>query len=196
MENTTTTPTHEPYTWVYRLRGPLTVLPCIAILIMNRWESENHLALWSIGLTLFAAGFLVRIWAQMHLHYRLQVKKILTLTGPYRFVRNPIYIANISILLALTVLSELLWFLPLMLIWCCVLYTFVVRREEAHLSNKYGEPYIEFLRTVPRWMPRLPHSDPTNEDVRKFLKPSIVAELHCFLWIVPFALKEIFSTYV
>lgn len=133
------------------------------------------------------------MWAQTHLHYRLKVRKKLTTTGPYAVVRNPIYIANTTILLGLTAMSELLWFLPVMLLWSLSVYSLVVHREEEHLLEKYGLRYAKYLRTVPRWFPRRPRRPSRRTEARRFLAPSIVAELHCFLLVLPLIGKELIS---
>lgn len=183
----------EPYTSVYRVRGILMVPPVLFLLVTSLGETEWDGLLWPLGLFIFGCGVAVRVWAQMHLHYRLRVHKVLTTTGPYAYVRNPIYLANTTMLLGLTVTSGLLWFLPIMLLWCMAVYGMVVRREEAHLLGKYGEPYAEFLRTVPRWVPGSRRGqDEKPHQTRGYLVPSLVAELHCLLWLVPLVGKELF----
>jgi len=184
----------ERYTLAYRLRGILMTPPFLFLVLVFWNETEHDAVVWPVGLGLFAAGVLVRIWAQMHLHYRLRIRKTLTTSGPYALVRNPIYIANTVMLLGLTVMSELLWFLPVMLVWCIGVYSLVVRREEGHLLNKYGEPYAEYLETVPRWLPRLEPRPTATEGTRRFLWASIAAELHCLLWLIPLIGKEIAFT--
>ena len=183
-----------PYNAIYKRRGLLMIPPCLFILFVFYRETESAALVWPAGLALFCAGVGIRIWAQMHLHYRLRERKILTTTGPYVFVRNPIYIGNTLMLLGVTVLSELLWFLPVMLLWCTVVYHFVVRREETHLADKYGEPYREFMRSVPRWVPRLGGGETSVYGVSRFAARSILVELPCFLLILPFVVKEVWST--
>ncbi len=182
----------ERYRSIFKVRGLLMVPPVLFVLLVNFGEYEHDWLVLPIGYGIFLAGVALRVWAQMHLHYRLSVRKNLTNTGPYAFVRNPIYIANTTMLLGLTVASEVLWFLPVMLAWCVVVYHFVVRYEEAHLRVKYGDAYRAFMEQTPRWLPRVPAERAVGaHTMRRFLKPSIVAELHCFLLLVPFVLKEI-----
>lgn len=177
----------------YSLRGIL-MAPVFAFMLFSTYgECEKHW-IFSVAWAIFGAGFAIRVWAQMHLHYRLRVHKVLTTTGPYRFVRNPIYIANTLILAAACVMSELVWLTPLVLAWCALVYSFVVRHEENHLSEKYGTPYIHYLQEVPRWLPRVPAALNTPAPiVRNFLLRSVRAELFCFLYVLPFVLKEILS---
>jgi len=182
-----------PYNKIYKVRGLLMVPPCLFELLVVYRASEWDSLVWPAGLALFLVGVGLRVWAQIHLHYRLRTHKVLTTTGPYGLVRNPIYIANTIILLSLTVLSGLLWFLPVKLLWCVVVYGFVVRREEAHLLDKYGQPYKDFLTSVPRWLPRFSRWSEMVRGERRFLFPSIVAELHCFLLLAPIVLRELWN---
>jgi protein-S-isoprenylcysteine O-methyltransferase Ste14 len=162
-------------------------------MVLCTWgECEHELLMATLGGAVFLCGALLRLWAQMHLHYRLKARKRLTRTGPYALVRNPIYIANTLLLLGLCIGSEVLWLLPLVLLYCGVVYTFVVRQEEAHLAAKYGPPYREYLSQVPRWVPRLGSWGGVRGRMgHEFLWPSIAAELHLLLWLaVPLA-KEL-----
>jgi len=170
--------------------------PFLFLVLTFVGEMEWDSLVWPLGLVFFGLGVLVRVWAQMHLHYRLRIRKSLTTTGPYAFLRNPIYVANTTMLLGLTIMSELLWFLPIMLVWCIAVYSLVVRREEAHLSHKYGQPYRDYMRDVPRWLPRIGvHSRlrDTSTRARRFFWQSVLAELHCALWLIPLVGKEAFS---
>jgi len=107
-----------------------------------------------LGLFIFISGLFLRIWAQQHLHYRLKIHKRLTVTGPYSLVRNPMYIGNILICSGLTIISELLWILPITLFYNFGLYSLVIRYEEVHLIEKYGESYRKYKEKVPRWLPK------------------------------------------
>jgi protein-S-isoprenylcysteine O-methyltransferase Ste14 len=76
--------------------------------------------------------------------------------GPYRWVRNPIYIAAL-----LVVLGEAWLFLSLPLLkyaaaMAILFHLFVIGHEEPTLHRRFGEAYAEYLRTVPRWIPRWP----------------------------------------
>lgn len=80
----------------------------------------------------------------------------LVAVGPYRWVRNPIYIAAL-----LVVGGEAGLFLSLpLLIYAGALavffHLFVIGYEEPALHRRFGESYAEYLRTVPRWIPRPP----------------------------------------
>ena len=78
----------------------------------------------------------------------------LVVTGFYRYVRNPIYVAVLLIFL-----GHFLWFGY----WALLTYTvmafigvhvFVVLYEEPTLKRKFGAAYEEYLNRVPRWIPK------------------------------------------
>jgi protein-S-isoprenylcysteine O-methyltransferase Ste14 len=175
--------------WVYRFRGYLITPPQIIAFFCYQFETEAEF-IWPLGICLFAFGVGLRIWAQQHLHYRIKVHKTLTITGSYSFARNPIYIGNIMISCGAIVISEILWLVPLTLFYCLGIYSLVIRYEESHLSDKYGELYRRYMSEVPRWVPKVLHHPPIVI-VNGYLRRSIVAEMHCFLLLLPFILKEI-----
>ena len=78
--------------------------------------------------------------------------------GPYRWVRNPIYVA------ALLVIGGEAWlFLSLkLLIYAVVLglavHVFVVGYEEPSLLRRFGDQYASYRGTVARWIPHLPRA--------------------------------------
>ncbi len=79
----------------------------------------------------------------------------LVVSGWYRFVRNPMYVAVVSIVggQALLFASPVLVFYALCL-WLAF-HCFVIFYEERVLRKRYGPEYDRFVRTVPRWIPRL-----------------------------------------
>ncbi len=76
-------------------------------------------------------------------------------TGPYRWVRHPIYLAAL-----LVVLGEAWLFLSLPLVIYAAsmaigFHLFVIGYEERTLRRRFGDAYLEYRRRVPRWLPRL-----------------------------------------
>jgi len=79
----------------------------------------------------------------------------LVVTGLYRYVRNPIYIAVVAV-----ILGQALLFGDGRLLWCGALlwlsfHVWVVMIEEPTLKEKFGTEYESFRHNVPRWIPRL-----------------------------------------
>ena len=176
--------------FVYLYRGWMVAPPLVFALFWTRNMVGPAWQVWALGLLIFAAGLLGRIWAQQHLHFRLlDVHNALTHTGPYRWVRNPIYISNTLLFVGLTVLSQVLWLVPVTIVWCFIVYTIVVRDEEEKLLELYGAPYAEYLRETSRWLPR-----PSTRERRGFsglLLPSLKAEAHNLLLLIPFIIKKL-----
>jgi protein-S-isoprenylcysteine O-methyltransferase Ste14 len=79
----------------------------------------------------------------------------LVVTGFYRRVRNPMYVALLAIILGQALLfadRNLLWYGGV--IWLAF-HLFVVGYEEPALRRSFGEQYEAFRDNVPRWIPRL-----------------------------------------
>jgi hypothetical protein len=89
-----------------------------------------------------------------------------------------------------TIVSELLWFIPVTLFWCIGTYSIVIRYEEARLLNKYGDAYRRYLLEVPRWSPKMVRLK-NLELINEHLYQAVLVELPCLLIMVPFVIKEI-----
>ena len=72
--------------------------------------------------------------------------------GPFRFTRNPMYLAlcllQVALGFFLNDLITLLFVVPLAVIF----HYGVILREERYLTAKFGEPYLQYKREVPRWI--------------------------------------------
>ena len=174
--------------WFYRFRGYLVMPLIIFALFCFRWETELDYLIWPLGVILVFLGFVLRIWAQEHLHYRFKGRMSLTMTGPYSLIRNPLYVGNTLMCLGATITSKLLWMAPITLFYCFSIYSLVVQYEEEHLLEKYGEPYQRYLSEIPRWFPRAVRFRNLGLINRYFLT-SVVREIHCPLMLLPFAFK-------
>lgn len=76
--------------------------------------------------------------------------------GPYRWVRNPIYVAALMI-----VAGEAWLFLSLSVLayagaMAIFFHLFVTGYEERMLRRRFGSAYLDYRRAVPRWIPRRP----------------------------------------
>jgi hypothetical protein len=72
--------------------------------------------------------------------------------GPYRWSRNPLYLAAALMLCGLGVLAGAGWLALAMLPATLLAYTPVVLAEERSLSELLGEPYRRYLDRVSRWI--------------------------------------------
>jgi len=175
--------------WIYDFRGFWVAPPILISLICFYSEIESDILILSLGIPTMFIGTFIRIWSQQHLHYRLPDSKILTTTGPYEFVRNPIYIGNTFICVGATILSELLWLVPITFIWCIGMYSLVIRYEESKLLKKYGQAYQQYMSEIPRWIPFKFRSKNVGL-ITKYFYHSVIVEIHCLLLVLIFVFKE------
>jgi protein-S-isoprenylcysteine O-methyltransferase Ste14 len=78
----------------------------------------------------------------------------LVVRGPYRFVRNPMYIGAGAALLGAALYYESLPLLGYVAVFLLATYLFVRVYEEPVLRRTFGDEYEEYCRRVGRWWPR------------------------------------------
>ena len=76
--------------------------------------------------------------------------------GPYRWVRNPIYVAALLVVLGQAWLFLSLALLAYAVAMALCFHLFVTGYEERALRRRFGRTYLEYRRTVPRWLLRPP----------------------------------------
>jgi protein-S-isoprenylcysteine O-methyltransferase Ste14 len=72
--------------------------------------------------------------------------------GPYRWSRNPIYLAFAVAVAGIGLAAGWLWSLVVAPVVLLALYWFVVRKEEAYLAGKFGDEYAAYQAQVRRWL--------------------------------------------
>ena len=76
--------------------------------------------------------------------------------GIFGWVRNPLYVGNFLIWMGFVVISGVWWFLPVAIVIFGIEYTLIVRYEEGVLESIFGQEYLDYKKTTPRWFPRPP----------------------------------------
>jgi protein-S-isoprenylcysteine O-methyltransferase Ste14 len=76
----------------------------------------------------------------------------LIVEGPYRFSRNPLYLAMTLAQLGLGLLLDDAWIVVLSAVSLAVVHFIAVRPEEAYLLERFGEPYRRYLASVRRYL--------------------------------------------
>jgi len=79
----------------------------------------------------------------------------LVVTGAYRFVRNPMYLSVLNIILGQALLYGSWWLVLYAIIVLTMVVGFVKGYEEPTLTRTYGEEYLNYRRHVPGWWPLL-----------------------------------------
>ncbi len=110
---------------------------------------------------LLSLGALIYLWCAWDFSVKglgtpapIDAPKNLVVNGLYRYVRNPMYLG-----VACGVISRAIFFcsLPILFYLIFILLCanlFVRLYEEPHLRDVFGEPYLDYCRRVPRWLPR------------------------------------------
>jgi protein-S-isoprenylcysteine O-methyltransferase Ste14 len=143
-----------------------------------------------VGALVAAIGMVLRVWGTAYLGYgivhhgEMQGGAVMA-AGPYRYVRNPLYLGGWFMTLAICLLmtpSGALFALVLM----TVHFLRLILGEEAFLSAQLGEPYREYLRAVPRLVPHLRSGLPVVEARPQWLN-ALLTELNPIGIFIAFA---------
>jgi len=139
---------------IQRIRVPLGFLFGVFFLVI----AQPTLVTLVPGLAIGLAGLLIRAWAAGHLRKHQE----LTVSGPYRWTRNPLYLGSLIMGSGLSLASGIFW-LPLVFIPLFILiYLPVMRKEEKELSSSSGSAYLEYSNLVPLFIPGIPSRMPAK----------------------------------
>lgn len=153
------------------LFAPLWFWGIIIYAIIPRWIMflSIHLPAWfrltmagvaalSIVFTLWGYRTLGKNWVHAFepSEFRLKENETLVTTGPYRFVRNPIYLGAFTLIIALALVASN-WLILLPGIVIIPLVYMQIDGEEKMLLAKFGDEYREYMRRTPRLIPTLGH---------------------------------------
>jgi hypothetical protein len=127
-------------------RGPLRWWLLACGLLLATYDPTRMI----IGLALVSAG------AALHLAAKacLWQNRILSTSGPYRFTRNPFYLANLAIDAGLLLVIGHAWLAGVLALLWALVYWQTIASEERTLRGLFGESYAEYCRQVPRLIPR------------------------------------------
>jgi protein-S-isoprenylcysteine O-methyltransferase Ste14 len=103
----------------------------------------------------------------------------LIISGPFAYVRNPLYVGNILIYLGFGIMSLALFpYLQIIaMLFFIFQYNLIVAEEEQYLKKTYGEQYEKYFAAVPRFFPRLtPYRDISVEQPPFNIKAGLRSE--------------------
>jgi len=145
-------------------------VPCVLAGVVPWWISRWEFlppffdlqATRAVGILLIVAGLpgLVDSFARFALQglgtpAPIAPTQHLVVTGLYRYVRNPIYVALAAVIFGQAVLFGDWRLFAYGAVFCLVCHLFVVGYEEPTLKKSFGAEYEAFRINVPRWIPRL-----------------------------------------
>ena len=122
--------------WLARRRVAIGFVAGIAAV----WLSQPTARALLIGGAIALLGEAMRIWAAGHLEKGREV----TVSGPYRLTRHPLYLGSTIIGVGLAVASASVMVAGLVAAYLAVTLTAAIATEEAHLTAKFGDAYPEY----------------------------------------------------
>ena len=129
--------------WRVRLGYPL----AIAIVYFSRPTFRSIL----FGALVGVGGLCVRAYAAGYLHK----KEVLSVTGPYAYTRNPLYLGSAILALGAGVATRSWVSVLVLLAYFALFYSMVMQRETNELHARHGASFEEYARIVPLFIPRL-----------------------------------------
>jgi len=114
------------------------------------WQARPSWTYLAAGFVVVALGLALRAYASGHVRKAAE----LTMTGPYAYTRNPLYLGSLIIAAGFALAARSLWIaLALALIFFAI-YIPVIRFEEQFLRSQFAG-FDEYARRVPRLLPRI-----------------------------------------
>ena len=105
----------------------------------------------AIGAAIGAIGLWLRAYAAGYLHKQ----KVLTVTGPYAYTRNPLYLGSAILALGAGVATRSWISAGILVVYFAVVYSVVMRREERELLAQHGEAFHVYATAVPLFLPKI-----------------------------------------
>jgi len=146
-------------------------------------SSLDHRLIFGVAALIAILASAIRTWGTAYLRPEVMVSMRLhsarlVADGPYRFVRNPLYLGNILIALAMGLMASRLG-LAVLVVGNAIFVYRLILREEANLEATQGDSYRAYCAAVPRLIPALRPRVPTAGGVPDFWA-GLLGEL--FFW--------------
>lgn len=143
--------------FIFKIRS-YTPLPFLLLMVLFARPTQVSIL---VGLVIVLAGELIRFWGVSIAGSETRTTgsvggTFLITTGPFAYVRNPLYVGNILIYTGVGVMSLALFpWLPMIAAgWFILQYSLIVSREEEYLSETFRHEYARYREQVPRFFPR------------------------------------------
>jgi protein-S-isoprenylcysteine O-methyltransferase Ste14 len=145
---------------------PGTVTVLIPYLILSR-GGGSAIGAWTpvhfLGLVLMVLGAAILLWCIWDFAAKgrgtlapVDPPRQLVVQGLYRYVRNPMYLGVLILLLGETAFFKSMALLQYTVAWLIIVNLFVVLYEEPSLRRRFGDSYERYFRSVHRWLPTRP----------------------------------------
>jgi protein-S-isoprenylcysteine O-methyltransferase Ste14 len=110
------------------------------------------------GGTICCLGLVFRGWASGH----LRKEKELTVSGPYRYTRNPLYFGNLIIGIGVVVAAHSWWVAGIVVVYFLLFYPVIIRVEIERMKRLFPEKYRDYSQRASLFWPALKSSLPLS----------------------------------
>jgi protein-S-isoprenylcysteine O-methyltransferase Ste14 len=129
----------------------LKTLPVYFLGVLLIMMAKPRLDFYALGLFLVVLGEGLRVWATGHLQKNQEV----TTTGPYAYVKNPLYLGTFLIMVGFCLMANQLLVLAVgMGVFIFYYAPYKKRRESERLAQRFGQAWIDYEAHVPDYLPR------------------------------------------
>ncbi len=154
------------------------------VLIGRHWGDAGIRAAAAVAGALTLAGFLIRWWASSYHRVGVVfsgqiVTDNLTAAGPYRYVRNPLYLGNLLQGVGISMIGPPATTVIVVVLLTAFLYRLIFL-EEDQLRRAQGEAYAGYCAVVPRLIPRLTPAPLAASEERPNIMFGLTTELGSF----------------
>ena len=124
----------------------------------------------AVGVPFIVIGEFLRIWAVGYAGASTRARTLgaardLVTTGPYSYVRNPLYLGNFLLSFGVCLVANVYWLVAVLIVGYFSQYLPIIALEEVYLSESCGQVYQAYRERVPRFLPRFhPYPDPSPHD--------------------------------
>jgi protein-S-isoprenylcysteine O-methyltransferase Ste14 len=138
---------------VSRIFAVLVVL--LAIFTTHSFERDGIIdtVIEMSGLFLLTACSSGRLWSLLYIS-GYKTCSLIT-EGPYSITRNPLYLFSLIGAIGIGLASKNLLVLASLVIFYLLYYPLTIITEEEKLKKKLGQPYIDYMKRTPRFLPKL-----------------------------------------
>jgi len=187
----------------FRSRNFLFPLFYIILFLPFHRISTNFLTIFYTGLAVAIIGQLVRMLT-IGLVYIIRggrnrqiFAKGLVTDGLFSHCRNPMYVGNILLIVGMSILSNSLFAVVVMIPLFLFIYQAIVLAEENYLRDKFGSGFDDYCKRVNRWLPSLKGIGATFRDNSFDLKKVLYKEYNsAFLWMMGATLLLAFNSHM
>lgn len=146
---------------LFLILAPGMVAGYIPLMLLRRGSQIETGIFAYLAFPLWVMGGIILLWSFWNFLIQgrgtpapIDPPKELVVAGFYRYVRNPMYVGIFLILLGHFLWFKFVWLLVYLVIAFVTVHLFVTLYEEPTLKQKFGAAYEDYLKRVPRWIPK------------------------------------------